>query len=93
MAEQIIQETIRKTAGSGAPAAFVFSNRMRAYMVDNLDASDGVFCKKDATFAAIGSDCFYVPANQFRTFDVSVGSVFIEGSGGSTPECQVLSLG
>ena len=85
------RQIIRKDAGSGTAEAFVFTRLSDTILVDNLDTTDGAYVAFDAT-AGIGSTNLYIPPNQARAFDLRAGSVSILGSGGTTPEFQVISL-
>lgn len=84
-------EIIRLDAGSGAPTAYVFNEMTDTFLVDNLDTVNGGFVKFDDT-ADTGSTSLYIPPSQARAFDLRVGSVSILGSGGTTPEFQVINL-
>ena len=83
-------EIIRDVAGSGTPSVFVFQNISDSILVDNI-GSNGVYVAFDNT-ASTGSTNLYVPAYQARSIDLRAGSVSLLGSGGTTPEIQVINL-
>lgn len=83
-------EVVRKAAGSGTAAYYVFTRQSDALLVDNL-GSNGGYVNFDA-LASTGSGSMYVPAFQARSLDLQAGSVSILGSGGTTPLFQVINL-
>ncbi len=84
-------EVIRLDAGAATPTDYVFDKLSDNIMVDNLDTVNGGYVKFNGT-ADTGSTSFYVPPSQARSFDLQIGSVSILGSGGTTPEFQVMNI-
>ena len=84
-------ETIRLDAGAVTPTDYVFDRLSDSILVDNLDTTNGGYVKFDGT-ADTGSTSLYIPPSQARSFDLQVGSVSILGSGGTTPEFQVINI-
>jgi len=83
-------QIIRKSTGSPG-VSFVFSDISHSILIDNLGSSN-IFFKFDSQVSATGSTTGYIAANSFRVFDVQAGSVFIQGSGITSPQVQVIRL-
>ena len=82
-------ETIRTVCGSPA-VDYLFTNQVNTVMVDNLGSSAIYGNFNGAT--VVGSTAWYIPANEWRAWDVTISGVAIQGSGTTTPEIQVMGL-
>lgn len=82
-------EIIRKACGSPA-VTYTFSDKVMSFIVDNFGGSP-IFTNFDTT-ADTGSTNYFIPANEWRSFDLQCGSISVMGSGGATHDIQVMGL-
>lgn len=78
------------SAGSGTASNFVFVAQSESLAIDNL-GSTNVYVNFNGT-AVVGSPSFIIPGYESRAFDARVGSVSVLGSGGQTPNIQIMRL-